>query len=491
MAKQTIIPEVDTGGTGADKINANFTELYNRAETDPIYLADKPDIALKSEVTALEATIATALNDKVDDSDPRLTDAREPLPHTHDPVDINAGLIEAGTNINVTRDAATGVYTIDSTATTGDGGTMDHADLDNLDYANSGHTGFVSSDDFDALEFVTTLPYDDQSIDVNINLIDDAIEAHNLSILSHENQLEPIREEINDINSRLSGMGAIDNQALEDHIEDDIRHLPTDLGAIGQVPTITDQGIKYKTPVQTMEYDAQDIDVNIIGGISDAPANDQLHGRINNEWQIIPSHSVDLMFFGVEVGRPIAGHAAPLTTQIIIPSGTHFPANPGIWHDITTFTIGRDLYGTELEFIPGNLFTAKMWLRSDMLRDKVQFRLSAIDIRSGTSLAVGTGEIDLGQTGELQPLIIPGFYEVPAVVPAEYIRMNLQALSPLFGIQIGLFSIPPSEISYISRLISGVTLQETALWVSMSEQIQALAAKIEALESHRWAKSWN
>lgn len=201
-----------------------------------------------------------------------------------------------------------------------------------------------------------------------------------------------------------------------------------------------------------------DIDHEISIGIEEAPADDQLYGRKNEQWEVVPetpAHSVDLMFFGIENGRPVATHISPAEAQTILPSGSYFPASPGTWHNIIVFTLADDLKGLELEFIPGNSFTAKFWIRSDMLRNAAQFRLQATDVITGYSLATGTSSVDLGQTGELQPVIITGLYDMPAVVPSENIRMTLQVLTPLFGVQFGLFSIPPNEISFISRLVSG------------------------------------
>lgn len=224
------------------------------------------------------------------------------------------------------------------------------------------------------------------------------------------------------------------------------------------------------------------------GVMPDAPANGKLHGRIDNAWKEIPSTSADLMFFAIENGNPVATHTAPTEPQTIMPI-THFPASPGVWHDILTFTIGEDLHETEFEFIPGNSFMAKFWIRSDMARSNAQFRLTATNIQTGAALARGTAEIDLGQTGELQPLPIFGLYEIPAVVPAENIRMTLQVLSPLFGVQIGLFSIPPDEIAYIARLVSGLAipgLLDQSAELSLATAIQradAAQAKADANEA--------
>lgn len=192
-------------------------------------------------------------------------------------------------------------------------------------------------------------------------------------------------------------------------------------------------------------------------GFDDAEADDNLYGRKNNDWALvpdIPASSVDLMFFSVEGGKPVLNHISPTSHQVILPT-TYFSASPGVWHDIADFTIGSDLHGTELEFIPGNSFTAKIWITSDMARDNAQFRLSAINRQNGDQLATGTISVDLGTTGIPSPVIITGLYEIPAVVPAEEVLTKLQILTPLFGVQIGLISTPPNEISYIARLISG------------------------------------
>lgn len=165
--------------------------------------------------------------------------------------------------------------------------------------------------------------------------------------------------------------------------------------------------------------------------------------------------AAELLFFGVDdVGNPVASHTAPDAPQTIMPI-THISANPGVWHDILTFTIDESMHGAEFDFIPETSFTAKFWVRSDMARTGALFRLRAKNARTSESLAVGTASVNLGQTGDLQPVIITGIYETPAVVLAEDIRMTLQVQSPLFGVQIGLFSVPPNEISYLSRLISG------------------------------------
>lgn len=194
------------------------------------------------------------------------------------------------------------------------------------------------------------------------------------------------------------------------------------------------------------------------GGIPEAPANGTLYGRKDKQWEPVPkthTAAAELLFFGVDDnGNPVASHTAPTTEQVIMPI-THIPANPGVWTDVRTFTIDESMHGAEFDFIPETSFTAKFWVRSDMARTGALFRLRATNARTSESLAIGTASVNLGQTGDLQPVIITGIYETPAVVLAEDIRMTLQVQSPLFGVQIGLFSIPPSEISYLSRLISG------------------------------------
>lgn len=195
-------------------------------------------------------------------------------------------------------------------------------------------------------------------------------------------------------------------------------------------------------------------------GISHAPSNDKIHGSRNNTWVEIPeapATSADLMFFVLEDGAPVANHTTPTTQQTILPV-TYFPASPGTWHDIITFSIGKDLIDAEFEFIPGNSFTAKLWIGSDMARDNVQFRLSATDISTDALLAVGTVAADIGATGIPFPVLITGVYETPAVVNGSDIRMTLQILTPQFGVQIGVTSNPPNEISYIARLISGTAI---------------------------------
>lgn len=163
---------------------------------------------------------------------------------------------------------------------------------------------------------------------------------------------------------------------------------------------------------------------------------------------------VSLMFFTIEDGFPVAVHRAPTTEQILMPI-RHLPVEPDTWYNVIVFNIGRDLHGTEFEFIPGNTFTSKFYVVSDMARNNAQFRLSAIDISTNVTLATGTVSVNLGTTGIISPVIITGPYTVPAVVQSENIRMILQIMSPLFGVQIGLLSRPPNEISYISRLMSG------------------------------------
>lgn len=197
--------------------------------------------------------------------------------------------------------------------------------------------------------------------------------------------------------------------------------------------------------------------LEVVGGHNTAAVVDTVNKTLRID-ATMPAHSVDLMFFATEDGAPVATHTVPTTPQTILPSGSYFPANPGVWHDIRRFTLAADLDGVELEFIPGNSFTAKLWIRSDMARDGAQFRLRAIDARTDTALATGTASVDLGQTGALQPVIINGLYETPAVVPAENVEMTLQVLTPLFGVQLGIFSIPPDELSYLSRLISGTAV---------------------------------
>lgn len=169
------------------------------------------------------------------------------------------------------------------------------------------------------------------------------------------------------------------------------------------------------------------------------------------------SGGINLMFFVNEDGIPVASHHAPTTEQILIPTGRFFPAEPATWHNLISFTLGRDFQGLDLEFIPDidNTFTAKFWIISDIERNNAQFRLRATDIRTNTSLAVGTVSLNLGTTGLISPVIITGIYEALAVVPAEDIQMTLQVLSPLFGVQLGLVSRPPNETSYLTRLIPG------------------------------------
>lgn len=164
--------------------------------------------------------------------------------------------------------------------------------------------------------------------------------------------------------------------------------------------------------------------------------------------------SVSLMFFVSEDGVPVASHRAPLTPQTIMPI-RYIPAVPGTWHDVVVFTLGRDLQNIELEFIPGNSFTAKFWISSDIARNNAQFRLRATNAQTDELLATGTVSVDLGTTGVPSPVIITGLYETPAVVVSDDIRMTLQVLTPEFGVQISLISVPPNEVSYISRLISG------------------------------------
>lgn len=209
------------------------------------------------------------------------------------------------------------------------------------------------------------------------------------------------------------------------------------------------------------DYDTKWIDPpigNNGGGIMDAEANDILHGRINNTWEEIPAHSVDLMFFARENGATTASHSAPIGTltdpHIIMPK-TYFPAEPTVWQNIIEFKIGEDLHGTELEFIPGNSFTAVFWVRSDMARANTLARIEATRMSDGELLAVGTASVDLGQLGEPQPVIITGLYEIPAVVSAEDILMTLKMQVFSFGLQIDIISIPPLKTSYIARLISG------------------------------------
>lgn len=78
-------------------------------------------------------------------------------------------------------------------------GVTDHALLDNLDYDSSGHTGFVSTVDFEALELVSTLPYDDQPINVNLDTIDDAINKHDNDPGAHEDQMNQLNDRIDSI----------------------------------------------------------------------------------------------------------------------------------------------------------------------------------------------------------------------------------------------------------------------------------------------------
>lgn len=198
-----------------------------------------------------------------------------------------------------------------------------------------------------------------------------------------------------------------------------------------------------------------------VGGIPEAPEDGTLYGRKNKEWEPVPevpTAAAELLFFGVEDGAPVATHAEPTEAQTIMAMRS-IPANPGVWTDVmpVPFTLSESLYGTEFEFIPDNTFKAVFWARSNLARNGALFRLRATDILTGESLALGTASVDLGNQGILQPIIIQGIYETPSIVLAENIRMTLQVQSPLFEVQMGLFSIPPNEKSYIARLISGAS----------------------------------
>lgn len=310
-----------------------------------------------------------------------------------------------GTNITLTKNGNN--ITINSTAT-GTVGTTNHAELTNLDYNNSNHTGFASEIDLNSHKDDTTIHITQNEIDSQLSDFV-KIEVGNSNNIKFEDG-ETFQEKYDE--GKLNG-----NDGLN-----------ATINGLNVLEIIDSDTVTTEISDGQMKLNA-----------------------------IIPTSSVALMFFGVEDGNPVATHTSPIEEQVILNSGSYISANPGIWHDVRVFALGKDLQGSELEFIPGNLFTAKFWIRSDISRNNAQFRLRATNATTGDSLATGTTSVDLGQTGELQPVIITGIYEMPAVVLSEDIRMTLQVLTPEFGIQIGIFSIPPNEISYISRLISGVS----------------------------------
>lgn len=149
MAKQTINVGVDTGGTGANKINSNFTELYNSQTSVSTDITN-----IKTDVTNLQNSKAdiSTLNTEITDrqaADIQVeanarTTTFEVAAGLQDNIDLKQDILttdNAGDNITITEIG--GIVKINSTG--GSGGTTNHASLENLSYESSGHTGFATS----------------------------------------------------------------------------------------------------------------------------------------------------------------------------------------------------------------------------------------------------------------------------------------------------------------------------------------------------------
>lgn len=115
----------------------------------------------------------------------------------------------------------------------------------------------------------------------------------------------------------------------------------------------------------------------------------------------------------------------------------------GVWADVATLQFDKELLRVEADVVIGSIFTAKLWVSSDVAVEDVQFRLTVTDTTDNTDIAIAFAETDLNNINtQLSPLTFINKFRVTRQVPISKLLITLAVMVRTSGTQFGIASNP-------------------------------------------------
>lgn len=128
----------------------------------------------------------------------------------------------------------------------------------------------------------------------------------------------------------------------------------------------------------------------------------------------------------------------------------------GVWTDIATFQFSESLLRSVANIVIGNLFTAKLWLTSDIAVPNAQLRITIMDSQDDTILAQATSNADLNNINTiLTPVTFINKFSVSKAIPINQIKATLSVMVLAPAVQFGLVSNLPANLSFTTIMSSG------------------------------------
>lgn len=337
------------------------------------------------------------------------------------------------------------------------GETNNHAELINLDYNSSGHTGFASNNSL--INHINNL-----SIHLTAGERDKLILFKGFFLNSGLL--------IETYPSPANGAYAVVGSGESSTVWTALDGIWNDTGSLGNVTMadLIEEIVNRETEIERLERNISDLAdaINDINIILNSKANKDNVLQLNNISPFIPQNDYEpstkkyvddniigriftrLLFLNSENNIPILTNNKPVQNVVILPT-RYIGAEPNQWTEITRINAINEISDINIQFIPDNHFSSKIWFLSEMQRDNVQIRIQLIDKRDGIILASATSKTNLLSDGITPiPVSFDNVHQVLRDLPLSQVEIIISIMPLLFGLQIGMISNPPNEISFIN-----------------------------------------
>lgn len=120
----------------------------------------------------------------------------------------------------------------------------------------------------------------------------------------------------------------------------------------------------------------------------------------------------------------------------------------GEWSEVAVLKLDESLY-RDTNVVLGDLFTAKLWISSDMAIPDTQLKLTITDMNDGVELAIATTTVDLNNINTiLTPATFVNKFLISRNISLNQIQITLSVMVLTSAVQFGVVTNIPSQISF-------------------------------------------